>query len=51
MTQPQLSIGDLLSIIGQKEVELVLLRARVQELTEQLRQATAPPAPPPPAGG
>ena len=48
MTQPHnLSIGDLLSIIGQKEVELVLLRARVQELTEQLRQATPPQQPPP----
>lgn len=50
MTQPQnLSIGDLLSIIGQKEVELVFLRARVQELIEQLRQAQSTSAPTPPS--
>jgi uncharacterized coiled-coil protein SlyX len=41
-----ITMNDLLLLIGQKEVEIALLRHQVAALTDQLKRATPPPAAP-----
>jgi len=41
-----LGMNDLLLIIGQKEVELALLRHQIAVLTDQLKAASQGPVPP-----
>jgi hypothetical protein len=39
MEQQRVNINDLLAIIGNKEVELVMLRSRIAELEKQIEDA------------
>jgi hypothetical protein len=39
MEQQRVNINDLLAIIGNKEVELVMLRTRIAELEKQIEDA------------